>query len=136
MGFRVYLKTHELPSPTILFELFLRLRNVKINFFYTKLILLLKVIALSKLAVELPESTLKLSPRLVQINSFYIVKVLQNIIAHIIFPRKGHRDEVNNFDIFLLDSFSVVRKLDFCIWSHEACSSYKTHQSFTLWHVS
>lgn len=40
-------------------------------------------------------------------------KVLQNIIANIILPRKGHRDEVNYFDLFILDSFLVGRKLDF-----------------------
>ncbi|KAL2461602.1 Uncharacterized protein Adt_45022 [Abeliophyllum distichum] len=31
-------------------------------------------------------------------------RVLHNIIAHIIVPRKGHHDEVNHYDVFLLDS--------------------------------
>lgn len=34
-------------------------------------------------------------------------EVLLNIIPHVILPRKGHRDEVNNFDLFILDSFLV-----------------------------
>lgn len=37
-------------------------------------------------------------------------KVLQNIIAHVILPRKGHWDKVNNLDLFVLDSFLVGRK--------------------------
>ncbi|KAL2461425.1 Uncharacterized protein Adt_44845 [Abeliophyllum distichum] len=39
--------------------------------------------------------------------------VLHNIIAHIIVPRKGHLDEVNQYDVFLLDSILRGRKLDF-----------------------
>ncbi|KAL2462176.1 Uncharacterized protein Adt_45596 [Abeliophyllum distichum] len=31
-------------------------------------------------------------------------RVLHNIIAHIIVPHKGHLDEVNHYDVFLLDS--------------------------------
>ncbi|KAL2487212.1 Uncharacterized protein Adt_31968 [Abeliophyllum distichum] len=31
-------------------------------------------------------------------------RVLHNIIAHIIIPRKSHLDEVNHYDVFLLDS--------------------------------
>ncbi|KAL2518107.1 Uncharacterized protein Adt_14354 [Abeliophyllum distichum] len=37
-------------------------------------------------------------------------RVLHNIISHIIVPRKGHLDEVNHFDIFLLDSILVEEK--------------------------
>ncbi|KAL2480372.1 Uncharacterized protein Adt_33338 [Abeliophyllum distichum] len=40
-------------------------------------------------------------------------RVLHNIIAHIIVPRKGHHDEVNHYDVFLLDSILLGRKLDF-----------------------
>ncbi|KAL2498715.1 Uncharacterized protein Adt_24265 [Abeliophyllum distichum] len=40
-------------------------------------------------------------------------RVLHNIIAHIIVPRKGHHDEVNHYDVFLLDSILLRRKLDF-----------------------
>ncbi|KAL2491498.1 Protein kinase domain-containing protein [Abeliophyllum distichum] len=40
-------------------------------------------------------------------------RVLHNIIAHIIVPRKGHHDEVNHYDVFLLDSILFGRKLDF-----------------------
>lgn len=40
-------------------------------------------------------------------------KVLQNIISHIILPRKGHRDVVTYFELFILDSFLVGRELDF-----------------------
>ncbi|KAL2491613.1 Uncharacterized protein Adt_27241 [Abeliophyllum distichum] len=40
-------------------------------------------------------------------------RVLHNIIAHIIVPRKGHLDEVNHYDVFLLDSIIIDRKLDF-----------------------
>ncbi|KAL2491774.1 Uncharacterized protein Adt_27402 [Abeliophyllum distichum] len=40
-------------------------------------------------------------------------RVLHNIIAHIIVLRKGHLDEVNHYDIFLLDSIIRGRKLDF-----------------------
>ncbi|KAL2526263.1 Uncharacterized protein Adt_11317 [Abeliophyllum distichum] len=39
--------------------------------------------------------------------------VLHNIIAHIIVPRKGHLDEVNHYDVFLLDSILIGRKLNF-----------------------
>ncbi|KAL2471305.1 Uncharacterized protein Adt_39441 [Abeliophyllum distichum] len=39
--------------------------------------------------------------------------VLHNIITHIIVPRKGHLDEVNHYDVFLLDSILRGRKLDF-----------------------
>ncbi|KAL2461582.1 Uncharacterized protein Adt_45002 [Abeliophyllum distichum] len=40
-------------------------------------------------------------------------KVLHNIIAHIIVPWKCHPNEVTLFDLFLLDSFLVYRKIDF-----------------------
>ncbi|KAL2511333.1 Uncharacterized protein Adt_16933 [Abeliophyllum distichum] len=40
-------------------------------------------------------------------------RVLHNIIAHIIVPRKGHHDEVNHYDVFLLDSILLGRKLNF-----------------------
>ncbi|KAL2497277.1 Uncharacterized protein Adt_22827 [Abeliophyllum distichum] len=40
-------------------------------------------------------------------------RVLHNIIVHIIVPRKGHLDEVNHYDVFLLDSILRGRKLDF-----------------------
>ncbi|KAL2505369.1 Uncharacterized protein Adt_20990 [Abeliophyllum distichum] len=39
--------------------------------------------------------------------------VLHNIIAQIIVPRKGHLDEVNHYDVFLLDSILRGCKLDF-----------------------
>ncbi|KAL2461786.1 Uncharacterized protein Adt_45206 [Abeliophyllum distichum] len=39
--------------------------------------------------------------------------VLHNIIAHIIVPQKGHLDEVNHYDIFLLDSILRERKINF-----------------------
>ncbi|KAL2542546.1 Uncharacterized protein Adt_03524 [Abeliophyllum distichum] len=34
-------------------------------------------------------------------------RVLHNIISHIIIPRKGHLDEVNHYDVFLLDSILI-----------------------------
>ncbi|KAL2461581.1 Uncharacterized protein Adt_45001 [Abeliophyllum distichum] len=40
-------------------------------------------------------------------------KVLHNIIAHIVVPRKGHLDEITLFELFLLDSFLVDPKIDF-----------------------
>ncbi|KAL2490879.1 Uncharacterized protein Adt_26507 [Abeliophyllum distichum] len=40
-------------------------------------------------------------------------RVLHNIIAHIIVPRKCHLDEVNHYDIFLLDSILRGRKINF-----------------------
>ncbi|KAL2542332.1 Uncharacterized protein Adt_03310 [Abeliophyllum distichum] len=40
-------------------------------------------------------------------------RVLHNIIAHIIVPRKGHHDEVNHYDVFLLNSILFGRKLNF-----------------------
>ncbi|KAL2506004.1 Uncharacterized protein Adt_21625 [Abeliophyllum distichum] len=40
-------------------------------------------------------------------------RVLHNIIAHIVVPRKGHLDEVNHYDVFLLDSILIGQKLDF-----------------------
>ncbi|KAL2492581.1 Uncharacterized protein Adt_28209 [Abeliophyllum distichum] len=40
-------------------------------------------------------------------------RVLHNIIAHIIVPRKRHHDEVNHYDVFILDSIILGRKLDF-----------------------
>ncbi|KAL2541443.1 Uncharacterized protein Adt_02421 [Abeliophyllum distichum] len=40
-------------------------------------------------------------------------RVLHNIITHIIVPRKGHLDEVNHYDVFLLDTILCGRKLDF-----------------------
>ncbi|KAL2456968.1 Uncharacterized protein Adt_46552 [Abeliophyllum distichum] len=39
--------------------------------------------------------------------------VLHNIIAHIIVPRKSHLDEVKHYDVFLLDSILIGRKLYF-----------------------
>ncbi|KAL2505880.1 zf-RVT domain-containing protein [Abeliophyllum distichum] len=41
-----------------------------------------------------------------------IYRVLHNIIAHIIVPRKGLLDEVNHYDVFLLDSILIGQKLD------------------------
>ncbi|KAL2504900.1 Uncharacterized protein Adt_20521 [Abeliophyllum distichum] len=40
-------------------------------------------------------------------------RVLHNIISHIIVHQKGHLDEVNHYDVFLLDSILVGQKLDF-----------------------
>ncbi|KAL2513127.1 Uncharacterized protein Adt_18727 [Abeliophyllum distichum] len=40
-------------------------------------------------------------------------RVLHNIIAHIIVPRKGHLDEVDHYDVFLLDCILRGHKLDF-----------------------
>ncbi|KAL2491811.1 Uncharacterized protein Adt_27439 [Abeliophyllum distichum] len=40
-------------------------------------------------------------------------RVFHNIITHIIVPRKGHLDEVNHYDVFLLDSILIGQKLDF-----------------------
>ncbi|KAL2532184.1 Uncharacterized protein Adt_05535 [Abeliophyllum distichum] len=40
-------------------------------------------------------------------------RVLHNIIALIIVPRKGHHDKVNHYDVFLLDSILLGRKLNF-----------------------
>ncbi|KAL2518207.1 Uncharacterized protein Adt_14454 [Abeliophyllum distichum] len=40
-------------------------------------------------------------------------RVLHNIIDHIIVPRKCYLDEVNHYDVFLLDSILCGRKLDF-----------------------
>ncbi|KAL2485819.1 Uncharacterized protein Adt_30575 [Abeliophyllum distichum] len=40
-------------------------------------------------------------------------RVLHNIIVHIIVPQKGHHDKVNHYDVFLLDSTLLGRKLDF-----------------------
>ncbi|KAL2512754.1 Uncharacterized protein Adt_18354 [Abeliophyllum distichum] len=34
-------------------------------------------------------------------------RILHNVISHIIVPRKGHLDEVNHYDVFLLDSILV-----------------------------
>ncbi|KAL2454820.1 Uncharacterized protein Adt_47678 [Abeliophyllum distichum] len=50
-------------------------------------------------------------------------RVLHNIIAHIIVPRKGHLDEVNHYDVFLLDSILRGRKLDFpyIMMQHMSC---------------
>ncbi|KAL2532798.1 Uncharacterized protein Adt_06149 [Abeliophyllum distichum] len=39
--------------------------------------------------------------------------ILHNIIAPIIVPRKGHLDEFNHYDVFLIDSILAGRKLDF-----------------------
>ncbi|KAL2531471.1 Uncharacterized protein Adt_04822 [Abeliophyllum distichum] len=39
--------------------------------------------------------------------------VLHNIISHIIVPRKGHHDEVNHYNVFLLNSILLGQKLDF-----------------------
>ncbi|KAL2533109.1 Uncharacterized protein Adt_06460 [Abeliophyllum distichum] len=50
-------------------------------------------------------------------------RVLHNIIAHIIVPRKGHLDEVNHYDVFLLNSILRGRKLDFSyiMMQHMSC---------------
>ncbi|KAL2542536.1 Protein kinase domain-containing protein [Abeliophyllum distichum] len=40
-------------------------------------------------------------------------RVLHNIIAHVTVPRKGHLDEVNHYDVFILDSILYGRKIDF-----------------------
>ncbi|KAL2542915.1 Uncharacterized protein Adt_03893 [Abeliophyllum distichum] len=49
--------------------------------------------------------------------------VLHNIIPHIIVPRKGHLDEVNYYDVFLLNSILRGRKLDFSyiMMQHISC---------------
>lgn len=36
-------------------------------------------------------------------------KVLQTIIVHVILSSKGHQDDVNHFDLFILVSFLVRR---------------------------
>ncbi|KAL2519558.1 Uncharacterized protein Adt_15805 [Abeliophyllum distichum] len=50
-------------------------------------------------------------------------RVLHNIIAHIIVPRKGHLDEVNYYDIFFLDSILHGCKIDFSyiMLQHMSC---------------
>ncbi|KAL2466902.1 Uncharacterized protein Adt_42753 [Abeliophyllum distichum] len=50
-------------------------------------------------------------------------RVLYNIIVHIIVPRKGHLDEVNHYDVFLLDSILHGRKIDFSyiMLQHMSC---------------
>ncbi|KAL2471100.1 Uncharacterized protein Adt_39236 [Abeliophyllum distichum] len=45
------------------------------------------------------ETPIRLSPNQLTLSC----RVLHNIIAHINVPRKGHLDEVNNFNLFLLD---------------------------------
>ncbi|KAL2480792.1 Uncharacterized protein Adt_33758 [Abeliophyllum distichum] len=40
-------------------------------------------------------------------------RVLHNIITHIIVPRKCHLDKINHFDVFLLDSILIGRKVNF-----------------------
>lgn len=63
-----------------------------------------------------------------------LCKILHNIIAHVILPRKGHRDEVNYFDLFILDSLIVSQKLDFpdyCIRSHET-HTLSLHQKWAF----
>ncbi|KAL2474456.1 Uncharacterized protein Adt_35192 [Abeliophyllum distichum] len=55
-----------------------------------------------------------------------LCRVLHNIISHIIVPRKGHLDEVNHFDVFLLDSILVGRKLN--------CSYIMLHHMNTVHH--
>ncbi|KAL2471296.1 Uncharacterized protein Adt_39432 [Abeliophyllum distichum] len=52
-----------------------------------------------------------------------LCRVLHNIIAHIIVPRKGHLDEVNHYDVFLLDSILCRHKLDFSyiMMQHMSC---------------
>ncbi|KAL2526580.1 Uncharacterized protein Adt_11634 [Abeliophyllum distichum] len=51
-------------------------------------------------------------------------RVLHNIIAHIIVPRKGHLDEVNRYDVFLLDSILRGCKIDFSyiMLQHMSCA--------------
>ncbi|KAL2498893.1 Uncharacterized protein Adt_24443 [Abeliophyllum distichum] len=50
-------------------------------------------------------------------------RVLHNIIAHIIVPRKGHIDEVNHYDVFLFDSILRGCKLDlsYIMIQHMSC---------------
>ncbi|KAL2531860.1 Uncharacterized protein Adt_05211 [Abeliophyllum distichum] len=60
-------------------------------------------------------------------------RVLHNIISHIIVPRKGHLDEVNHFDVFLLDSILVGRKLDFpYIMLHHTNTVHRGHRPMAL----
>ncbi|KAL2486124.1 Uncharacterized protein Adt_30880 [Abeliophyllum distichum] len=60
-------------------------------------------------------------------------RVLHNIISHIIVPRKGHIDEVNHFDVFLLDSILVGRKLDFpYIMLHHMNTVHRGHRHMAL----
>ncbi|KAL2479763.1 Uncharacterized protein Adt_32729 [Abeliophyllum distichum] len=60
-------------------------------------------------------------------------RVLHNIISHIIVPRKGHLDEVNHFDVFLLDSMLVGRKLDFSyIMLHHMNTVHRGHRPMAL----
>ncbi|KAL2525601.1 Uncharacterized protein Adt_10655 [Abeliophyllum distichum] len=50
-------------------------------------------------------------------------RILHNIISYIIVPRKGHLDEVNHYDVFLLDSILRGRKIDFSyiMMQHMSC---------------
>ncbi|KAL2481068.1 Uncharacterized protein Adt_34034 [Abeliophyllum distichum] len=60
-------------------------------------------------------------------------QVLHSIIAHIIVPRKGHLDEVNHFDFFLLDSFLVGRKVNFLfIMLNQMNTIRRTHRVTAL----
>lgn len=65
--------------------------------------------------VELRAKNFEISIKLSANQLILPCKVLQHIIVfwHIILPRKGHRDEVNNFDLFLFYSFLVGQKFDF-----------------------
>ncbi|KAL2480618.1 Uncharacterized protein Adt_33584 [Abeliophyllum distichum] len=55
----------------------------------------------------------EISPRLSTNQLTLTCHILHNIIAHIIVPQKGHHDEVNHYDVFLLDSILLGQKLDF-----------------------
>ncbi|KAL2486788.1 Uncharacterized protein Adt_31544 [Abeliophyllum distichum] len=94
-------------------EPFFILRMVVFVYIPPKPFLTLMIMTRSLLVVTLPGKNFEAAVRLSSNQLSLPCRVLHNIIAHIIIPRKGHLDEVNHYDVFLLDSILRGRKLDF-----------------------
>ncbi|KAL2533006.1 Uncharacterized protein Adt_06357 [Abeliophyllum distichum] len=93
----------------------------------------LKDITLLKRVLVSPEKHFEEATRLSTNQLTLSCRVLHNIISHIIIPRKGHLDEVNHFDVFLLDSILVGCKLDFpYIMLNHMNTVYRAHRPIGL----
>ncbi|KAL2466676.1 Uncharacterized protein Adt_42527 [Abeliophyllum distichum] len=94
-------------------ELIRSILHLEDRLFTTKTILHIQEYNLVESCCPVTEKYFEADVRLSTKQLTILCRVLHNIIAHIIVPRKGHLDEVNQYDVFLLDSILCRRKLDF-----------------------
>ncbi|KAL2517623.1 Uncharacterized protein Adt_13870 [Abeliophyllum distichum] len=102
---------------------FFILRMVVFACILPKQFLTLTITTRSRLVVMLPGKHFEAAVHLSTNQLTLPCRVLHNIIAHITVPRKGHLDEVNHYDVFLLDSILLGRKIDFSyiMMQHMSC---------------